>query len=627
MNCCDPVTLAARFRPRALRLLMLIAVLLGLAGCSQPQIRSQKEEETEKDRYPVRIVGDVSTFGNAEPIVVSGIGLVEGLEGTGSPAPAGDLRQTVEHELQRQKVKDIKEILSSKDFSIVMVHAIVPAGSKRGDKLDLDVILPPGSRTTSLRGGFLRRCSLYNYDYSASTNPSPTGSTGPVRGHPLVRAEGALLAGVSEGDDTDKLRKARVWGGGLCMVDRQFHILLNTNSQLTAVAANLANRVNASFQGTIVMTPGNELAVAKSNTIIVLNVPAAYKLNLPRYLRVIRMVPLEETAPPRDDKKPRQPYREQLAEDLLDPSRAVVVALRLEALGTASIPTLKEGLKHPHPLVRFCAAESLAYLGSPSAGEELSRAVEQQPYLRAFALTAMASLDEAVCQVKLQELMASDFDDETRYGAFRALRTLDEKAPEIGGELLNETYWLHVVAPGSKPLVHFTTNRRAEIVLFGKTPKLIAPFSMLSGEFAITAAPGAERCTITHIPLHSAEGSESHTQCALDLPDLIRVLAGQGASYPEVIEVIRQASGCKNLTCRVVNDALPQAVTVEQVAVAGRQKLGKDSPETVQLIKPDASFGATPTLYQKDTGRRHSLLTRDGNTMSQEKKTSEASQE
>jgi hypothetical protein len=610
MNCSDPVTLVAHFRPRMLRLPLWIALALSLAGCSTPQIRSQKEEETEKERYPVRTVGDVSTFSNAEPVVVTGVGLVEGLEGTGSPAPAGDLRQLIEHELQREKVKDIKAILNSKDYSIVIVNAIVPPGARKGDKLDLDVVLPPGSRTTSLRGGYLHHCFLYNFEYTAANHgATPSGPNGPVRGHPLVRAEGALLAGISEGDDGERMRKARIWGGGVSQVDRQFHILLNSTSQFTAVAANLANRINASFQGTIVMTPGNELAVAKSNTIVVLNIPAAYKLNLPRYLRVIRMVPLEDVPPRADDKKKHLPYREQLVDDVLDPTRTLVAALRLEALGTASIPALKEGLKHEHPLVRFCSAEALAYLGSPSAGDELAKAVAQQPYLRAFALTAMASLDEAVCHVKLAELMASNFDDETRYGAFRALRSLDEKAAELGGELLDETYWLHEVAPGSKSLVHFTTNKRAEIVIFGKTPKLVAPFSILSGEFAITAQEGAEFCKVTHIPLHGGEQVDGRPiQASMELPELIRILANHGASYPEVIEVIRQASACKNLTCRVVTDALPQAITAEQVAGAGRQDLKKDSPETVQLIKPDANFGATPTLYQKDTPRRRSPL-------------------
>ena len=57
-------------------------------------------------------------------------------------------------------------------------------------------------------------------------------------------------------------------------------------------------------------------------------------------------------------------------------------------LENASGPALKQGLQSKHPLVRFCSAEALAYLGSPACADELARAVKQQPYLRAYALTA-----------------------------------------------------------------------------------------------------------------------------------------------------------------------------------------------------------------------------------------------
>ena len=94
-----------------------------------------------------------------------------------------------------------------------------------------------------------------------------------------------------------------------------------------------------------------------------------------------------------------------------------------------------ERLKSEHPLVQFCSAEALAYLGDASAGEVLGRMVEQQPALRAFILTALASLDEAICHVELRRLLSSS-SPETRYGAFRALRALDENDDAIKGELL-----------------------------------------------------------------------------------------------------------------------------------------------------------------------------------------------
>src|SRR5206468_1370020 len=75
----------------------------------------------------------------------------------------------------------------------------------------------------------------------------------------------------------------------------------------------------------------------------------------------------------------RSSYSRKLADELLDPARTVSAAIRLEALGEESAPILKKGLESEHVLVRFTSAEALAYLDSPSAGEELARLVEQQP--------------------------------------------------------------------------------------------------------------------------------------------------------------------------------------------------------------------------------------------------------
>jgi len=75
----------------------------------------------------------------------------------------------------------------------------------------------------------------------------------------------------------------------------------------------------------------------------------------------------------------------------------------------------------------------------------------------------MASLDENVCHVKLGELLTTAHDDETRYGAFRALRTLNPRDPLVQGEQLNDSFWLHRVAPNTPPLVHISSTHRAEI--------------------------------------------------------------------------------------------------------------------------------------------------------------------
>ena len=225
-------------------------------------------------------------------------------------------------------------------------------------------------------------------------------------------------------------------------------LLMNPEYQQARVTSVVADRINAAFRGGPADTPDGSTAVANNNLAVELHVPPGYKLNLPRYLRVVRLIPLEGSPDQADGKDgDARSYRQKLAADLLDPARTVTAALRLEALGQESIPALKAGLAVDHPLVRFCAAESLAYLGSPAGGEELGRAVAKQPMLRAFALTALASLDESVSHFQLRDLLATSTDDETRYGAFRALRALDEHDPMVQGELLNESFWLHRVAP------------------------------------------------------------------------------------------------------------------------------------------------------------------------------------
>src|SRR5262249_27619761 len=151
----------------------------------------------------------------------------------------------------------------------------------------------------------------------------------------------------------------------------------------------------------------------------------------------------------------------------------------------------------------------LGYLGSPSSGTELARAVQEQPALRAFSLTALASLDEAVCHVELRKLLESP-SPETRYGAYRALRAVDEHDDRIQGELVNESFWLHRVAPNPPPLVHLATSRRAEVVLFGEDAVLTPPFAVLAGEFTVTANKDDDRCTMSHISLRYGK---SKRQC------------------------------------------------------------------------------------------------------------------
>jgi Flagellar P-ring protein len=586
---------------------VLGVLLLGLVGCAHHgQTRFQAAEEPDKDAE-VKTVGDVTSVDNANPAPVRGLGLVVNLDGTGGTPP--EYRVMMEDMLRKKGVEDAKKFLASRDVAVVVVSAMIPAGARKGDPLDLEVMLPPNSKATSLKNGYLQECFLYNYESARNLDPQYAGPDRLVKGHPIAVAEGPLLVGLGDGDEAAKQRQGKVWGGGRCRVPRPFYLVLNADQQYARLASAIADRINETFQGSYPDASGNGLAVAHDKALIYLNVPEQYRHNQPRFLRVVRLMPLRE---PLDRLRgSRQagasgpvavgagsPYRRKLEQDLLDPDKTITAALRLEALGTDSVPALKQGLESEHVLVRFASAEALAYLGSPSCGEELARLVEQQPVLRAFSLTALASLNEAVSHVKLTELLRSR-SAEARYGAFRALRALDENDATVQGEHLNESFWLHRVEPQSPGLVHVSSSRRPEVILFGEEPRLVPPFSLLAHEFTLTAGEDDTKCTISRIAL---KHGRSRHQCPLKLEDVLRTMAAMGATYPDVVELLGQMDKCRTLTCRLAVDALPQATSVYDLAKSGHDlDSGKGDEE---VLKARADFGATPNLFEAKAERR-----------------------
>jgi hypothetical protein len=570
----------------------LLAGLLATLGCMHQQTRLQSADEGDRDGE-VRTVGDITTVANADAIPVIGIGLVTHLENTGGGVPPGADRAALEDYLRKLGVENIKELFNSKTTALVHLSARVPPGIHKGDPVDVFVSVPDSSRTTSLRGGVLEQCLLYNYDstshISAAVGADPAGRSDQLlRGHALVKAKGAVVAGLAldADDDTPSARRGVVWGGGKCLMpDWTFIIQINPDQQYARVAQRIAERINETFHGPSAGLGNGELAVAKNKATVYLSVPGAYRLNMARYLRVIRLIPLNE-AP-----NPDSSYCQKLARQLLDPATTITAALRLEALGPQSIPALKVGLNSEVPLVRFAAAEALAYLGSPSCGEELARQVTEQPFVQAFALTALASLNEAVCRVKLQELLAAP-SPETRYGAFRALRARDERDPLVDGEQLG-TFWLHRVPKGA-PQVHYATHGRPEVVLFGEAPKLVPPFSILAGpEFTLRAQEGKTTCVLSRF---TARKHKQTKECPLEVAEVLRALAELGGNYADAVELLRQAETCRGLSCAVKADALPKAPTVYDLARSGLRIAGGkgDGLAAVQL-----DIGVTPTLYER----------------------------
>jgi hypothetical protein len=568
------------------RLVAVCAILvLAAAGCLQTQqarLPSAEEAERDKDLDEVKLIRDVATVGNLGDMQVSGVGLVIGLDKTGGGSPPSLWRNMLEEDLRKKGVENVKRLLNSDETALVLVSAILPAGTRKGDRIDVQVILPPQSGATSLRGGYLQETALMNFETTQHLSLNSPASNKLWKGHKLARARGPLVVGFGTGEDPAKLKSGRIWQGAIALADRPFFLSLNNDQKFFRVASAVADRLNLTFREDtkkrlLVLQqltdglnekfhPGGtgQMARAYNKETVQLHLPWEYRLNPTRFLRVALLVPLRETP----DVQIR--YRRKLEERLLDPAHTITAALRLEALGKDSIPSLKRGLESDHPLVRFAAAEALAYLGSPSGGEELAAlaTAERTAPLRAYCLAALTALNEAVSHVKLAQMMSAP-DASLRYGAFRSLREIDPSDPRLQGVLMNESYWLHQVAPGSPSMVHVSTTRRAEVVLFGDEAFLKAPLKIMAGaEFTVTAEREDTRCTVSRFSLQQ-KTPERH-QCSLRLRDVLQSLADMGGTYADAVDFLKQAHDNCALSCPLWVDALPQGPTVEELALGGR---------------------------------------------------------
>ena len=335
----------------------------------------------------------------------------------------------------------------------------------------------------------------------------------------------------------------RVLGGGKVKKDYPFTLVIKENRESFRTAKMLETVVNERFHQN---ENGHQTgaAVPRPRAIPELKVPKLYHQNQQHFFRVVQLLQMIDSP----DLRTRRMAA--WSKDLLDPASAGIAAMRLEALGTTAVEPLKAGLKNTNAQVRYFSAEALAYLNDTSGVDVLGESVVSQPKFRAYALAALAALDEPAAHMKLRKLM-DDPSIEVRYGAFNALRTLDPSDPFLGvvrvmdppkvedeeedhpesmarfrdrgGSLvkrasLEDPFGLYVVDSEGPPLVHVSRTRRCEIVVFGRTQKLLTPVVLGTGPISLNAADNDEKIEISKIVASSSGDADTKLTCTLDLP-------------------------------------------------------------------------------------------------------------
>lgn len=613
----------------ALSVMLALLVLGPLSGCQglglkggdwfknpfakkKSATRSQSPEKDEDDDFgeagtkvKTPLVGDYTTFSGLHGVVLQGVGLVVGLNGTGGDPPPGAYREALLDDLKRREIRRPNELISSQDTAMVVVTAILPPLIHKGEHFDVEVRVE-GEGARSLNGGYLMETIL--------SETAIVAGQGQMKGHAVAKAKGPVLVSTGEGRNEDKagvLLRGKVLGGARCLIDRDMSIYLKSDFRNFRNVTRISDRIGQRFFSYNEHGTREPLSKAQTDQRINLKVHPRYKENDARYRNVIAHIAFRET--PVEQRVRMQ----RLERELLTPEKSERAALQLEAIGNDAIPILKSGIKSTHLECRFHSAVALAYLEDSDGLDVLKEAALKERAFRVFCFAAMSALDDPRAHIVLRELMSAqpvenkkEYDSaETRYGAFRALWTLDPNDPFIAGEHIKDEFWLHPLRTTGSPIVHITHRKRNEIVLFGHDQEFVTPLALRAGNhIMVTCSPGSEYITVSRFAVGE---KDQQIKTSRRIDEVLRVCAKLGASYPDVAQLLVQADRQHNLPGRFEIDALPRAgrVYYRDADNKNETRVGRPSqaPTMFQQTVPEGEEGdgeqSEPEAATEGSGR------------------------
>ena len=513
--------------------LLFFAELFCACNKMNPPKNPLEEERKKVVENKGRFIKDLAEPANMTLAEVEGVSLIEGLADTGADEPPSTYQEMVLEDLQRdpEKKKEARSKLASMTTAIGMVSAIVPPGARKGDHVDVEVNLIPGSTATSIEGGYINGGRLYQFllaDYIRK---------GAVDG--LVAGRITLDPELLERADPIAMKKGTIIGGAVIVRDRPIWLTIHPEERSAGVAKRIEDVINSRFCAKINGVKQNVAEAKYGAARVNLIVPDEYRDNINRYVNVILQIAFFETS---DELNLRL---SELRTKLADPGSSEEASYQLEAIGPnnpLAVDIVAEGLDSPDESVRYNAAMTMAYMNVPEhrtkTAQVLGEIAESNKLYRPSCLAVLGTCLKSSFEAdQVLHRMLSSKSAETRYGAFRALWTRNPSDYMIEGENLAGQFSYHCLNCEGSPMIHVTKSKRAEIVLFS-TDRLF-----LSGKFDIDAG---ERIVVrsvengVEVKRYSVELDESRV-VGYNLDSVIRAIVEVGGNYPTVVRFLIEA--------------------------------------------------------------------------------------
>ncbi|MEM9066665.1 MAG: flagellar basal body P-ring protein FlgI [Planctomycetota bacterium] len=507
--------------PRRLARVLLSAVaLLGAvvvhSGCTGSDGRQRPRSVTPVIRdTPAALRGTIgaqASITGLERTLVSGYGLVVGLNGTGGGILDERIAVTMERLMGLQGIGKANEysgtalvdpltgegrtpaqLLRDPDVAVVAVQAAVPPGAPDGYEFDVYVA---AVNATSLEGGKL---------WTTDLRLGPPAVFGGKQTRKIAEAWGEIFINpFSEpGAESSGIvaTRGRVLGGG--KVTGPLEILITLDNASMTRARLMVSSINSRFpEG-----PGDDgpTARGRNSSTITVNIPRSYRDRPGEFINVLRNLPVDRSFP--------QETSRRLARAMASDSQlAARLGWALVGMGDAALPFLREHYRSPERSTREAALRAGSVLGDPLALDPLTEEARgaQTSLRRAEAISQLGDLrggpeidiilqsflEESELQIRIAayETLATRAE---RFQLARLIRSSDPRLLLEPGALDvlednaetflagdNPQYLTRIEAsnsflldrlPGGEPLVYITQQGRPRIVILGDRPELDGP--------------------------------------------------------------------------------------------------------------------------------------------------------
>lgn len=433
----------------------LLALAVGLSSCeSGPPPKAREVRVITRDVPAVlrNTVGAEASLSGDEPIIMTGYGLVVGLNGTGSNDVPLPVRTYMIDEMTRMGVGKERgtlagvspdRLLDDPSTAVVLVQTVIPPGAPKGFKFDARVDAVPGSSTRSLEGGTLWTTELRRGIVAPGgpVTPSMAKVYGQVFTNPFAAPGGA-------GAEPTDARTGFVLSGGTLTNPWPLTLILDNPSHSRARAFVAA--INARY--------GRGTAVGKSEDTIEVTIPEKYRDTPGIFASLLKHTRIEQGYPEESAQRYIDALRDQ-------PELANELSWCLAALGDAALPFVRRLYNDAEMFPRLAALQAGARLGDLTTRPHLEALINAGPSpTRPQLLELLGSLphDPKVDAYFRGLLDAPDLD--VRVAAYEALSK--RRDPVIERTMVAGKFEIDRV-PSSEPMIYVTQSKSPRIVLFG----------------------------------------------------------------------------------------------------------------------------------------------------------------